>query len=122
VRQYSFSFGVALAGSLILTFLVRAAARRLKLVAKPRADRWHKKPTALFGGVAMYLSFALVYVLRRPAELQGDALFMACATGMFLVGLIDDFVQLKPYSNLVGQIDCSIRRLRSSGWWVLPMR
>ena len=104
MRQYSFSFGVALAASILLTFLVRAVARKLKLVAKPRADRWHKKPTALFGGVGMYLSFALVYFLRRPVEMQGDALLMACATGMFLVGLLDDFVQLKPYSKLVGQI------------------
>ncbi len=104
MRQYSLSFGVALAASVVLTFLVRAAARRFNLVARPRADRWHKKPTALFGGVGMFVSFALVYFLRRPAELAGDALLMGCAAGMFLLGLIDDFVQLKPYAKLVGQI------------------
>jgi UDP-GlcNAc:undecaprenyl-phosphate/decaprenyl-phosphate GlcNAc-1-phosphate transferase len=104
VRQYAFSFGVAFAASLVLTFVVRAAARRFGLVAKPRADRWHKRPTALFGGVGMFVAFAAVYLLRRPAELQGDALLMLCCGGMFLLGLVDDFVQLKPYTKLVGQI------------------
>jgi UDP-GlcNAc:undecaprenyl-phosphate GlcNAc-1-phosphate transferase len=104
VSQYAFSFGAALAGSLLFTFLVRTFARRLGLVAKPRPDRWHRKPTALFGGVGIYAGFLLSYLLRRPAEAQGDALLVLCASGMFLLGLIDDRVQLKPYAKLVGQI------------------
>jgi UDP-GlcNAc:undecaprenyl-phosphate GlcNAc-1-phosphate transferase len=104
MRYYGVSFGIALAASLILTFAVRTVARRLKLVAKPRPDRWHKKPTALFGGVAIFGAFAIAYLLQRPADVAGDALLIACSTGMFAIGLIDDFVQLKPYAKLVGQI------------------
>jgi UDP-N-acetylmuramyl pentapeptide phosphotransferase/UDP-N-acetylglucosamine-1-phosphate transferase len=37
----------------ILTYLVRGAAHKFGFVAKPKLDRWHKKPTAMFGG---YLS------------------------------------------------------------------
>jgi UDP-GlcNAc:undecaprenyl-phosphate GlcNAc-1-phosphate transferase len=101
---YGFSFGIALAASLALTLLVRAVARRLGLVAQPRADRWHRRPTALFGGVGIFAAFVVSYLMRRPAEIEGDALLLACATGMFLVGLVDDLVQLKPYAKLVGQI------------------
>jgi UDP-GlcNAc:undecaprenyl-phosphate GlcNAc-1-phosphate transferase len=104
VTSYAFSFGVALATSVVLTFAVRALARRLGLVAKPRADRWHRRPTALFGGVGIFLGFAISYFLRRPADVQGDALLLLCAGGMFVLGLVDDLVQLKPYSKLVGQI------------------
>lgn len=104
MREYAFSFGAALAASLSLTAAVRAVARRLKLVAKPRADRWHKKPTALYGGVGIYLAFMIAYLLWRPAAAQGDAILVGCATGMFLLGLLDDAVQLKPYAKLVGQI------------------
>jgi UDP-GlcNAc:undecaprenyl-phosphate GlcNAc-1-phosphate transferase len=104
VTQYAFSFGVALAASVAFTLAVRAIARRAGLVAKPRADRWHKRPTALYGGVAMYGAFLLSYLLRRPADVHGDALLLVCATGMFGVGLVDDYVQLKPYAKLVGQI------------------
>src|SRR5581483_1914528 len=36
----------------VLTPLVRMAARRFGFVAKPKIDRWHKKPTAMMGGLA----------------------------------------------------------------------
>jgi UDP-GlcNAc:undecaprenyl-phosphate GlcNAc-1-phosphate transferase len=105
LRGYAISFGIALGASLVLTLVVRAAARRFGLVAKPRADRWHKKPTALFGGVAIFLGFLASYLIRRAsADTHGDVLLVACGAGMFVVGLVDDFVQLKPYAKLVGQI------------------
>jgi UDP-GlcNAc:undecaprenyl-phosphate GlcNAc-1-phosphate transferase len=104
VRDYAISFGVALVASLAATVAVRAGARRWKLVAKPRADRWHRRPTALFGGVAIYTAFAIAYFLRRPSDIHGNVLLFACASAMFLIGLVDDFVQLKPYAKLVGQI------------------
>lgn len=73
-------------------------------MAKPRADRWHRKPTALFGGVGIFGGFLVSYLAIRPASLAGDALIVLCATAMFLLGLVDDFVRLKPYSKLVAQI------------------
>jgi UDP-GlcNAc:undecaprenyl-phosphate/decaprenyl-phosphate GlcNAc-1-phosphate transferase len=104
VARYAVSFGIALAASLVATLIVRTLARRLKLVAKPRADRWHRKPTALFGGVGIFIGFLVSYLVHRPSELHGDALLVLCGGGMFLLGLVDDFVQLKPYAKLVGQI------------------
>ena len=104
MTAYALSFGLAFALALAATALVRAVARKYKLVAKPRADRWHTKPTALFGGVAIYLGFMLAFLVRRPGDIRGDMLLLACSTGMFLVGLVDDLVQLKPYAKLIGQI------------------
>lgn len=104
MRDYGLSFALALGASVPMTFVVRGLARRRGLVARPRADRWHRKPTALFGGVAIFVAFLFSYLLRRPAALPGDALFVLCATGMFVVGLIDDLLTLKPYAKLVGQI------------------
>ncbi len=101
---YASSFGLAFALGLVATFLTRTAARRFGLVAKPRADRWHKKPTALFGGVGIFVGFVATYFLRRPADIHGDMLLLVCSGGMFAVGLIDDLVQLKPYAKLIGQI------------------
>jgi UDP-GlcNAc:undecaprenyl-phosphate GlcNAc-1-phosphate transferase len=102
--EYMVSFAIAAASSLVLTLLVRTAARRWNLVAKPRADRWHRRPTALFGGVAIFGAFAAAYLLRRPVGVAGGTLLVVCSSGMFLLGLVDDFVQLKPYAKLVGQI------------------
>lgn len=104
MASYALPFGVSLAISLALTLLVSAVARRFGFVAKPRADRWHKKPTALFGGVAMYVAFAATALALRLHDIEGDMLLLACASGMFVLGFVDDLVQLKPYAKLVGQI------------------
>jgi UDP-GlcNAc:undecaprenyl-phosphate GlcNAc-1-phosphate transferase len=104
VKDYALSFALALLASVPLTVLVRMVARRRGYVARPRADRWHRTPTALYGGVAIFAAFLFSYLLRRPAELAGDALLAFCAGGMFLVGLIDDRLRLKPYEKLVAQV------------------
>jgi UDP-GlcNAc:undecaprenyl-phosphate GlcNAc-1-phosphate transferase len=104
VSDYAIYFVLALGATLPLVYVVRAFARRFGLVAKPRADRWHRKPTALFGGVAMFAGWSLVVVLYAPPDFAGDQLLLLCSAGMFGLGLLDDFVRLKPYSKLVGQI------------------
>lgn len=101
---YGFSFAIALVASILFTIAVRTAARKFGWVAKPRADRWHRKPTALLGGVAIYFAFVLAFIMNRPPKLHGDMLFLVCASGMFFLGLLDDFLHLKPYTKLVVQI------------------
>lgn len=101
---YAKSFGMALVASLALTFVVRSIARRFRLVAKPRTDRWHKRPTALYGGVGVFIAFLVVTLLHRNSHVAGQNLLVVCCGGMFVVGFIDDIVHLKPYAKLVGQI------------------
>lgn len=78
-------------------------ARRWGFVARPRADRWHKKPTALLGGIAIAASVVGVAFLGLPISPQ---LFTVLATSLliFLLGLVDDIFHLKPYQKLVGQL------------------
>lgn len=105
VMEYGRGFGIALAVSLVLTFIVRTVARRFSLVAAPRPDRWHKRPTALYGGVGMFLAFILTStLLHRAPRVEGGNLLLLCTSGIFLVGLVDDIKHLKPYAKLVGQI------------------
>jgi UDP-GlcNAc:undecaprenyl-phosphate GlcNAc-1-phosphate transferase len=97
-----------------LTPLVRAGARRYGMVAKPKTDRWHKKPTAMFGGVAIWLSVAVSYlVFIRPNTPPGWAghfpgsfldVVMGASTFLFFVGLADDLLNTKPYQKLIGQV------------------
>ncbi len=96
---------VALAFALALVFtpLVRAVARRLGMVAKPKTDRWHKKPTAMLGGVAIWLATTLAYVLLIPRTTYGWYV-VGASTFLFLVGLADDLFNAKPYQKLIGQI------------------
>jgi UDP-GlcNAc:undecaprenyl-phosphate GlcNAc-1-phosphate transferase len=93
----------ALAASLVLTPLVRALARRYGAVAHPRGDRWHKQPTALLGGVAIFASVAGVCLVMVPWTPELLAVLGAAAF-LWLVGLADDFLHLKPYQKLIAQI------------------
>ena len=99
--------------ALALTPLVQIVARRYGLVAKPKTDRWHKKPTAMFGGVAVWLAVVVSYlVFIRPAtgQLWGHFpdsfldVVIGASTFLFLVGLADDFLHTKPYQKLIGQV------------------
>ncbi|HVF48721.1 MAG TPA: hypothetical protein VNA19_01465 [Pyrinomonadaceae bacterium] len=93
------SFGLALA----LTPLMRAAARRWKMVAEPKRDRWHSKPTAMLGGVAIFLAVTTGYLLFVPHTVQ-TALVMVASAFLFVVGLVDDLLHIKPYQKLIGQV------------------
>ena len=89
--------------ALVLTPLVRAYARRFGFVAVPKTDRWHKKPTAMLGGVVIWLSVLITILAFRLDTTYGTEILLA-STFMFLVGLIDDLIHIKPYQKLIGQI------------------
>ena len=89
--------------ALILTPLVREFARRFGFVAKPKIDRWHKKPTAMLGGVAIWLSVVITSLAFSLKITYGKEILLA-STFLFLVGLVDDLIHIKPYQKLIGQI------------------
>jgi len=105
---------VALAGlaaAALLTPVVRAAARARGWVARPRQDRWHREPTALLGGVAIYLALALsagaavALGAHRPSPGAGALLagIGAAATVMFATGVWDDLRGMGPLPKLACQ-------------------
>ena len=105
VLSFVLSFGLAAA----LTPLVRHVAIRVGQVARPREDRWHTRPTALMGGVAIMGTFALamamaILLLPSASDLSKFLPLFLCALLVFLVGLIDDLYHLSPQTKLVGQI------------------
>jgi UDP-GlcNAc:undecaprenyl-phosphate GlcNAc-1-phosphate transferase len=93
----------ALLLSLALTPAVRVLARRVGMVAKPKIDRWHKKPTALLGGVGVFLSVTLTYLFLLPHSPYARVVVLA-SSFLFLVGLLDDIFNAKPYQKLIGQV------------------
>ena len=61
-------FAIALAISAGLTPLVARWARGRGLVAIPRQDRWHRNPTPLLGGVAIYVASTAAIVWFGPHD------------------------------------------------------
>jgi UDP-GlcNAc:undecaprenyl-phosphate/decaprenyl-phosphate GlcNAc-1-phosphate transferase len=94
---------VALVVALGATPVVRALARRFGFIARPTGDRWHRQPTALLGGVAVGIA-TLVAFLVSPWPPPGLVVLGAASLAMFVTGLVDDLVRLRPATKLTLQI------------------
>jgi len=116
--QYLFPIS-AFALCLALTPLVRALSARNGWMAYPQKERWHKRPTALLGGIAIFFGIAVpLFFLSdfdslRPLLTKATrgfdppaiaAVILIGATLLFVLGLIDDFIHIKPHTKLIGQI------------------
>ena len=102
ISQPLFVAVVAFAVSCALTFVVRGFARKYGFVAKPKSDRWHKKPTALMGGVAIFIATVFVFLVFIPKSPNAWVILVG-STFLFTVGLVDDVRNIKPYQKLIGQ-------------------
>lgn len=93
----------AFAAAAVATPLVRAVARHFRAVAIPRNDRWHRRPTAMMGGVAIFMAVMAV-VPAMVHQSRQSWVVLGASTLLFLVGMIDDFLKIKPYQKLIGQL------------------
>lgn len=87
----------------IFTPIVRFIAVKNKLISFPRADRWHKRPTALLGGVAIYAASLAVLLFLGISNKYLMGLLIG-STILFCAGLTDDRLHLAPYVKLFIQI------------------
>lgn len=102
-----------------LTPLVRWGAVRSGRVAIPRKDRWHTKPTALLGGIAIYCAAGLpllwladfgsiIEYMQVHSTRSVLPSYIAVAwlgiTILFVLGLLDDLFHLRPQNKLIVQI------------------
>src|SRR3954470_24119822 len=95
-------FAVAFAASAALTPVCREIAKRYGFVAKPKADRWHRRPTALFGGVAIAaVTLGLGLTLGVSSPVAPLLLTAAMIAGF---GLVDDLMSLKASTKLIAQV------------------
>lgn len=97
----------ALIISLIIIPIVRKISMAFLLIAKPREDRWSKKPTPTLGGVGIYVAFVVTIIVYSIFDKSWDDIrlgIIISATGMFLLGLYDDIKHITPPAKLLGQI------------------
>lgn len=104
--KYFALFLVAFSLSIILTSIIKILAARFGIVARPKEDRWHKKVVPLLGGVSIYISFLIPYLLFLPKENKAPGLIVG-ATSIFILGLVDDLKGLSPQTKIIGQIVCA---------------
>ncbi len=106
---------IAMASSLVLTPLARALAWRFDAVSWPDGERrLHVRPTALWGGGAVYLGVLLAVVgSYRMVPGTFNAMVLLSALGLSagmlcLLGCYDDRYELRACWKLLGQIVCTL--------------
>ncbi|MDY6879385.1 MAG: hypothetical protein V2J25_13570 [Desulfatiglans sp.] len=102
-------FAGALGLALILTPLVKRLALATGRVAIPRENRWHRKETALLGGVSIFAATLTTWI--TAALFVGWSFYgspylpmILCSAGIFGLGLADDILDMDPQHKLAGQI------------------
>jgi UDP-GlcNAc:undecaprenyl-phosphate GlcNAc-1-phosphate transferase len=107
------TFVVAVVASVVLGWVMRRVSVSIGAVVPPRADRWHSEPTPTMGGVAivaaLLVALGAAYLLTRGIG-GGIALdapwvpVMVSSLAMFVVGVVDDRLQLSPLAKLVASL------------------
>ena len=100
---------IAFAAGLVLVPAMRSIARGRGVVAQPRADRWHRAPTALLGGVAIWAAVLAGLAGVRWPDAQAalrDPVWRLLLGGtlLCLVGALDDLIDVKPATKVVAQL------------------
>ena len=95
--------GISLLLGIVMTLAVRKFATDRGFVAAPKSDRWHKRPTAMLGGTAIFVTTISICLLFVP--LERELIVLLCgSTVLFIVGLVDDILNIRPYQKLIGQL------------------
>jgi len=92
----------ALLVSFLLTRCCRWLAYRFDYVAIPKEDRWHKQPTALFGGMAIALTTVVLGIAIGPDMRVWQ--LIGCGLAISTFGFVDDLLSLKASTKLVAQV------------------
>ncbi|HEV8335077.1 MAG TPA: hypothetical protein VGR67_01495 [Candidatus Polarisedimenticolia bacterium] len=98
-------------GALFVAFLLCVAAtpvvihlaRRFGFVSEPKADRWHSRPTPLLGGTVIYAGVTASVLLFGTLSREMIGVLVGGSL-IFLLGLTDDLLQIKPSTKFLGEI------------------
>lgn len=111
---------VAMLTAALLTPVIRNIALRSGEVVAVRDDRWHKRPTPAFGGIAIVVGFAVALLVegllgpggqftleptnRAVLPIAPSVGLISAGAMMFVLGLADDLLHMGPATKLVGQL------------------
>jgi UDP-GlcNAc:undecaprenyl-phosphate GlcNAc-1-phosphate transferase len=102
---YLLVFAGALVLAMALTPLARRMAPGLGMMDQPSARKVHTRPVPRIGGVAIFVVvLAAAVVLGRRYNFAQFGSIVVGATGISLMGLVDDRWGLAPAVKMVGQI------------------
>lgn len=98
------AFVTATVISYLITPVIRSIALRIGYVDHPRDNKVHAHPTALLGGLSIYIAFTLALFTTTKIDANPRLSSMLIAsTFLLVVGLVDDRMGMMPEIKLLGQ-------------------
>jgi UDP-GlcNAc:undecaprenyl-phosphate GlcNAc-1-phosphate transferase len=119
---YLLVFALALVATLLATPLSMRIARRFDIIDYPDARRVNTRPTPRLGGIALFIGVLVAIGVFALIENVSGGLFTirgimrginylgvaGSLTVIFLVGLLDDFLELSALTKFIGQVIAAI--------------
>jgi len=96
-------FLVPLIFSLFFTWALIKISKKFNILVGQKKDRWQKRPISNLGGIGIFLSFLIPFSLYQD-EFKNNYYLLLPLFLIFSMGLLDDFINLKPYTKLIFQI------------------
>lgn len=98
---------ITFVSSLILVPFVKNIAHHINAIDIPNERKVHKKPMPRLGGLAIFLSFLIGYMLFAPQTTQMISILIASFI-IIILGIIDDIKPLKATIKLCGQLAAAL--------------
>lgn len=91
--------------SILFTPLIKKLAIKIGATDQPNSRKVHQKVMPRLGGLAIYFSFFVGYLILRPTS--NDFEILPILIGGFIIiitGVLDDIIELSPKLKLLGQL------------------
>lgn len=98
---------VAFVASILLTPLVRKLAFRIGAVDKPNYRKVHTAIMPRIGGLAIFGSFLIGYLLLRPEDIHSTSILVG-AVIIILTGFLDDMLEITAKAKIAGQLSAAL--------------
>ncbi|MGF1701390.1 UDP-N-acetylglucosamine--undecaprenyl-phosphate N-acetylglucosaminephosphotransferase [Photobacterium makurazakiensis] len=95
-------------------FIFRKVAKRIGLVDKPNARKFHQGVVPLVGGISILTTIFISFLLFLPLS-NNLILFLSCAVVLVVLGALDDFYDLSFKIRLVVQAAISLAMIHIGG-------
>ncbi|MCH1625088.1 glycosyltransferase family 4 protein [Ferdinandcohnia quinoae] len=91
--------------SILITPLIKKLAIKIGATDQPNSRKVHQKVMPRLGGLAIYFSFLVGYLILRPVS-DDYNVFAILLGGLIVIitGVLDDIIELSPKLKLLGQL------------------
>ena len=103
----AYALVLAFVASIVFTPLVKRLAYRIGAVDRPNYRKVHARIMPRLGGLAIYLSFIVTYLIYRP-DGDFDKALLIGATIIIITGILDDMLEITAKAKMLGQLAAAV--------------